>query len=251
VVARLSGASKTAGYGRGFGKEGSRFLYDMAVRPGPDPHISRYERYAGTLAALGFAEPGPEFLEPVLPAWAEQDVRSFLGSCGLAEGGYLFAFVGASKAQARKRWPLERFLELARLAVERLALPTVVGWGPDEAELVRSLPAAGHLHPAPDWKLPALLGAIRRSAVYVGADTGATHLAALVGVPTVAVLGATDPVVNRPFGDRHRIVHREGIERACRGGFCDHAACMGAISAASVLGAIEELTGGDMPRRAP
>ena len=251
VVTRLSGAQTTAGYGRGFGKEGSHLLYDRPVSPGPDPHISRYERYAGTLAALGFPRPGPEFMKPSIPPGAEGEVQAFLGGAGLQAGAYLFAFVGASKAQARKRWPLERFLDLARLAQERLALPTVLGWGPDEAELVRGLPEAGHLHPTPDWRLPALLAAVRGSAVYVGADTGATHLAALVGVPTVAVLGATDPVLNRPFGDRHRIVHKPGIGRACRGASCDHAECMGAISPEEVYGAVAALAGGRTPRGSP
>jgi ADP-heptose:LPS heptosyltransferase len=57
-------------------------------------------------------------------------------------------------------------------------------------------------------------------------------------VPTVAILGATDPVLNRPFGDRHRIVYRPGITRACAGGACGHLACMGAITAEEVLAAV-------------
>lgn len=244
VVARLSGASATAGYGHGFGREGSRFLYDLPVRPGPDPHISRYERYAGTLEALGFPAPAPGFLTPALPPEAAEDVRAFLARRGLSGGGYLFAFMGTSRAQAHKRWPLQRFLELARLARQRLGVPTVLGWGPEEAELVRTVPEEAHLHVSPDWKLPALLGAVAGASVFAGADTGATHLAALVGVPTVAILGATDPVLNRPFGDRHRIVYRLGITRACAGSSCEHSACMGAIPAGEVLGAVLDLAGG-------
>jgi ADP-heptose:LPS heptosyltransferase len=241
VVARLSGASVTAGYGRGFGKEGSRFLYHLPVRPGPDPHISRFERYAGTLTALGFPAPGRGFLTPALPPEAAGEVRSFLTRRGLGAGGYLFVFVGTSRAQACKRWPLPRFLELARLARQQLGIPTVLGWGPDEADLVRAVPEEAHLHVSPDWKLPALLGAVAGAAVFAGADTGATHLAALVGVPTVAILGATDPVLNRPFGDRHRIVYRPGITRACAVGSCEHSSCMGAITADEVLAAVLDL----------
>ncbi len=43
-------------------------------------------------------------------------------------------------------------------------------------------------------------------ALYVGNDSGITHLAAGLGVPTVAVFGPTDPAVWRPLGPRVRVV---------------------------------------------
>ncbi len=243
MVAAMSGAARTAGYGRGFGKEGSHLLYGRAVAPAASPRISRYQRYAGTLAALGLPPPTGEYLVPRIPPHVEAEVSRFLSGAGLDRRPFLFAFLGTSKAQAHKRWPVERFLELARLARRRDGLPTLLGWGPEEAELVRGLPVQDGLAVVPDWDLPHLLDVVRRSAAFVGADTGAMHLAALMGVPTVAVLGPTDPVLNAPFGSRTRMVHREGIRKACPGEGCTHGDCMGAIGAGEVMEALGEVIG--------
>ena len=42
--------------------------------------------------------------------------------------------------------------------------------------------------------------------LYIGNDSGITHLAAAVGVPVAAIFGPTDPVVWAPRGDRVRVV---------------------------------------------
>jgi lipopolysaccharide heptosyltransferase I len=244
LVARMSGAKETAGYARGFGKEGSHHLYDRGVVPGPSPAISRYERYAGTLRAMGLPEPGREYLEPRVPGRAVTEVDAFLAGAGLTGCPYLFAFLGTSRAQARKRWPLARFMELARSVHERFGLPTLLGWGPEEAELIRTLGPEEGIVAIPDWDMPRLVEVIRRSSAFVGADTGAMHLAALMGVPTVAVLGPTDPVLNQPFGDLARVVFQDGIRRACKGLHCDHRDCMARIGAAQVLSALSEVLSG-------
>lgn len=241
LVARMSGAEETAGFARGFGREGSHLLYDRAVTPAPTARISRYERYAGTLEALGLPRPSRERLEPAIPPGVGDEVGAFLEGSGLSAGAYLFAFLGTSRAQAHKRWPAAHFFELARLAYGRMGLRTVLGWGPEEAEVVAGLQREPCLIPIPAWDLPRLVEVVRRTSAFVGADTGAMHLAALMGVPTVAILGPTDPVLNAPFGDWSRVVHGEGIVRACTGGNCDHRGCMGAISAERVVQALGEL----------
>jgi ADP-heptose:LPS heptosyltransferase len=199
---------------------------------------------------LGLPEPAGEYLAPRVPGEAVAEVDAFLAGAGLAGHPYLFAFLGTSRAQARKRWPVAHFLELARSVRERFGLPTLLGWGPEEAELVRALPAQEGIRAIPDWNLPRLVEVIGRSAVLVGSDTGAMHLAAVMGVPTVAVLGPTDPVLNQPFGARARMVFRQGIRRACPGEGCAHRDCMGAIRVPEVLGALEEVLGGECDRNA-
>jgi ADP-heptose:LPS heptosyltransferase len=244
LVGRLSGARAVAGYAKGFGREHSHLLYDCTLQPGTEPRISRYDRYAGALRALGFSEPSTDYLEPSVPEAAQREVDGFLLGRGLAAGGFLFAFLGTSRAQGHKRWPPFRYLELAREVRERLGMRTLLGWGPEEADLVGSLSPQEGLDVIPDWSLDRLVGVIRRARAFVGADTGAMHLSALLGVPTVAVLGPTDPVVNRPFGGRHRVVFRTGIRRACGGVACSHRECMGGIPAVEVMEALEALVPG-------
>jgi heptosyltransferase-1 len=245
LVARLSGAEETVGYAKGFGKEGSHRLYDRAVAPAAFPRISRFDRYAGTLKALGLPAPTEEPLSPRIPPGAAQEVADFLAARGISPGRYLFFFLGTSRAQAHKRWPPGRFRELSELVRERSGLVSLLGWGPDEQELLRAMESSPNLVPIPLWDLPRLLEVIRLAAGFVGADTGAMHLAALMGVPTVAVLGPTDPVVNRPFGNKSRVVYRAGIVRACSGDRCPHGDCMAAIEAGEVADALLDLLGAE------
>lgn len=241
LVGRASGAEAVAGYARGFGREHSHLLYDHTLRPGPEVRMSRYDRYSGALRALGFSQPAARFLEPSLPESAQREVDEFLAKKSLTEGAFLFAFLGTSRAQARKRWPPFRYLELAREVWVRLGRRTLLGWGPEEADIVESLPPQEGLDAIPDWTLDRLVAVIRRAGAFVGADTGAMHLSALLGVPTVAVLGPTDPVVNRPFGDRHRVIHKKGVRRPCSGADCPHRECMGAVSAGEVFSALADV----------
>lgn len=241
LVAHLSGAAQTAGYARGFGREGSHLLYGRALVPAPDPRVSRYERYAGALRAAGLPTPSGAFLPPGLSPAAREAGSALVSRLLPGARDHAVLFLGASRAQAHKRWPAAHFLALSDLLYERLGLPSVLAWGPDEAELVAALPPAPHRAVPPLLDLEATLALVSGARLFVGADTGFTHLAALAGVPTVAVLGPTDPVLNAPFGDRARVLWRPGVRRACGGESCSHGDCMGMLAPRQVLEVALEL----------
>lgn len=92
----------------------------------------------------------------------------------------------------RKNWPLDRFQELAQ------KLPLPVEWiaGPEE-----TLPGARQFDDL--WQLANWVGS---ASLYIGNDSGITHLAAATGVPTVALFGATDPRVWAPRGESVALV---------------------------------------------
>jgi ADP-heptose:LPS heptosyltransferase len=106
---------------------------------------------------------------------------------------------GASPGRPAKRWPADRFAELAA-ALEH---PPVVLGGPAEAPL-----AAAILRARPDGldlcgrTTLAQIGALaRRAEATVGNDTGPTHMAAAAGCPTLALFGAdSDPALAAPRG---------------------------------------------------
>jgi heptosyltransferase III len=89
---------------------------------------------------------------------------------------------------ARKNWPLARFQALAA----RMPLPVEWLVGPEE-----SLSGATCI---PD--LQDLAAWIAGARAYVGNDSGITHLAAAIGVPTLALFGPTDPAIWSPRGTR-------------------------------------------------
>lgn len=118
-----------------------------------------------------------------------------------------------------KRWPLPHWLLLAdHLSRERPPFPQrspVTDHHPPRVQLLAghvelerlsstelaAFHAAGGI--APDT-LDDLLGALAPATLYVGADTGPTHLAAQLGLPTIALFGPTDPRVWSPVGPRVR-----------------------------------------------
>ncbi len=103
-----------------------------------------------------------------------------------------FAVIHPFSGSPRKNWPLERYRELAL----RLDMPVRWCAGPEEQldEAVR----IDNLQELASWLSTARL--------YIGNDSGITHLAAAVGVPVVAIFGPTDPAVWAPRGDRVRVV---------------------------------------------
>lgn len=237
VVALASGAGQTAGYAKGFGKEGSHLLYSRQLAPGLHPRISRFARYAGALRAMGFPEPSGQFIRPCISEAELSEAHAGTGGALPADAPYAFFFLGTSKAQAHKRWPAAHFVALADSLFEQRGIVSVFGWGPEEAEVVEALSPAPHRILPPLLSLGATLALATRARLFVGADTGFTHLAALAGVPTVAVLGPTDPVLNAPFGSRSQVVRREGIVRGCDGAGCRHGDCMGAVTPQEVIAA--------------
>lgn len=157
-----------------------------------------------------FAIPACEL--PPLPAGV--DPLGFLGEG--APGDTALIHSGAS-GPARTP-PRALLLEVARALEGR---GWRVGWitGPVEEERGSGPPAAPALE-SPDLLL--LAHAISRAQLYIGANTGPTHLASALGVPTISIHGAPDPLW-RPRGVRARVVGGAG-------GFPSATVVLGAVS---------------------
>jgi len=110
-----------------------------------------------------------------------------------------------------KCWPLDRFERLAAALRSGFDVRWILG--PAEEEwLVGVMPARLRATGPVRYEesLEGLVGAIRAASVYVGNDTGPTHVAAALGCPAVAVFGPTDPAVWGPIGQRVRTVRGGG-----------------------------------------
>ncbi len=96
---------------------------------------------------------------------------------------------------ALKNWPLDRFLRLA----ESLSTKADIRWCASlEDPLPDSLAASAWRHP----DLCSLARDLTKATIYVGNDSGITHLAAMLGIPTVVFFGPMNPVQWLPRGSR-------------------------------------------------
>ena len=102
---------------------------------------------------------------------------------------------------AAKRWPAGRYAALADRLVDSIGAQVVVVGHPEDAPVARQLHMAMQhavLDLVGQTSFGQLAAVIERSDLYIGNDAGATHLAAAVGTPVIAIFGPTNPAVYGP-----------------------------------------------------
>jgi ADP-heptose:LPS heptosyltransferase len=149
--------------------------------------------------------------------------------------------VAPGSGQAGKNWPLSHYYAVSRALAWEYKLGVVWLAGPAEAAwlpYLKALAAAqGHflLAGAPLEKVAVVLSRCR---LFLGNDSGLTHLAAALGRAVVALFGPTDPGVWAPPGRRVRILTGTCAQAPCARGRaipCDTPRCLEELSAERVL----------------
>jgi heptosyltransferase-2 len=109
-----------------------------------------------------------------------------------------------------KVWPVANWAEFCRWLIgSRNAQVLIVGGEADVANVqkLRSLLAPASTMLASGLKLTQVGAIIEQATLFVGHDSGISHLAAAVGVPSLVLFGPTNPAVWRPLGEKVRILH--------------------------------------------
>ena len=120
-----------------------------------------------------------------------------------------FAILNPGAGWGAKRWPAERYGEVARRLAEAGIWP-LVNYGPGEEDLFRAVFAASRDRARPaNGTITELIALTRRARLFIGGDTGPLHLAAALRVPIVAIYGPTDPARNGPYGTRGIVLRSE------------------------------------------
>lgn len=213
LVIRASGAPLRVGYGDRDGRELNKLFTNRRVRP---PAETRHvvERNLALLRGLGVEPPaGPLYAAPALREEELAEARRFFADWGAGwgrEGGGGGAGVAALNPGAgwsTKRWPVEHFIALGQRLSAEAGMKILVLWGPKE-EPLREMITEGLLkrgvdaRPAPPTGLRALAALTSGVRLFVGGDTGPTHLAAALGVPTLGLFGGSEARRNAPWGPR-------------------------------------------------
>jgi len=114
-----------------------------------------------------------------------------------------------------RRWPLERFAELADYLVRNDGVKVLVFVGPEERSFVNQIrkdfPRGTIV--LDKLSIPQVASAQARLAVFVSNDTGPMHIASAVGTPVVLLLDKRAPQSYLPQGDLHRIIYNNVIDQ--------------------------------------
>ena len=206
----------------GYARDGRSMLLTNAV-PAPKPgEIPAHEKYyyLELLRRAGWIDSIPE--EPFIKLFVSESNRSRAAQTLAAAGARPYALriaIGAGAAYgSAKCWPPMRFAELAnRLQSHWDADVTLFGAASETA--VSCAIASEMRQPPIDLTgktaiadLPALLSQCH---VFIGNDSGAMHIAAAVGLPTIGIFGPTDPFGTAPATPRSTIVRHQPYCSPC------------------------------------
>jgi lipopolysaccharide heptosyltransferase I len=191
-IARLSGARRVFGYSRaGLREPASSIFLSKRVSVPKTTHVIR----KGLLlveGALGLPVPSDpaRFSFPIsVPTADENAARE---AAGLAGGNY--AILNPGGGWPTKLWSADRFGKLADAIWSSHGLTSLVTYGPGEEELASSVERSSQLGKARTVKLSlkAFYALAKTARIYVGGDTGPTHIAVAAGTPIVGLFGPTE-----------------------------------------------------------
>lgn len=185
--------------GRGFG-------YNLRVPVNPESPQHEARIYLETVRALGHTTANSFANVPV----HAQDAASIqaLRRENALTGPYLVLNPAGGNnpgmVMDSKRWPPQNFAQLGdRLAQKLNADGLILIGGPKDAPLLDQVAAqlqTRHLSLPGRLSFGQIAALAKQAKLYIGNDTGLTHLAAAAGAKTVMILGPSDPRRYAPFG---------------------------------------------------
>ena len=190
TIAKLSGAKRRWGFSRvGLREPASRLLLTTTVQTSKQIHVIR-KNLALAAGALNIAVPNNDFEFPIATS-----VENIAEANAIAEkAGGEFAILNPGGGWVTKLWHAEKFGQLADRLWEEKGLRSIITTGPNEDDLAETVAASSR-----SGKLifaqPSLKGfyeLAKRASIYVGGDTGPTHIAVAAGTPVVGLFGPTE-----------------------------------------------------------
>ncbi len=145
---------------------------------------------------------GIDAVPEVVVSWRTEDESQVSRVLPFERQSTTYAVLHVSPKFAYKMWTVDGWIQLARWLAER-DIRSVIVAGADAGEMAYAgriadgAPSAVNI--AGKLALPAVGALLDRARIYVGTDTAVTHMAAAVGVPTIALFGPSNPVKWGPW----------------------------------------------------
>ena len=157
----------------------------------------------------------------VVVSWSPSDENSVAGTLPFDLRSEAYAVLHMYPKFSYKMWRRDGWVELAQWLMAKGIRPVLSGGNfPDElayVEQIFSLMPAGTVNMAGKLSLAQSAFLISRARCYVGPDTALTHVAAALGIPTVALFGPSNPVKWGPwpkgYAEDHNPYRMKGTQR--------------------------------------
>ena len=213
AVAFLAGIPERIGYAR----DGRGFLLTSAIAVPRSGEIPRHERFyylemlrrAGIIAAL------PEHNAIRLDAAPQARAAGLEKFRALGLGANVVGISPGAAYGSAKRWLPDRFAQAAQNVSEQIGGAVAIFGSLSERslceEVARTIRGVTVRNFAGQTTLAEYIDLAAACRVYLTNDSGGMHVASALGVPTVAVFGATDDTATGPTGELARVV-REPVE---------------------------------------
>ena len=153
-----------------------------------------------------------------------------------------------------KRWPLERYKELARKLIHELDAQILLIGGPGDITLNQQLEdglgaqKVAVINLTGKTSIGELAAQLEQCALFIGNDSSPMHLAAAVNIPVIAIFGPTSPQEYGPYppdDPRHIAIWRHPTGQPCfflgKMQTCAHCTCMQAVTVDDVWYAVQQL----------
>jgi ADP-heptose:LPS heptosyltransferase len=209
------------------------------------------------LAEWGIQIP-PDLFRLILPP-AEHNAawRWFKAREGVGPDQPPWVALAPGSGHPRKNWPLEYYQELARRLQKECRARLLWIAGPVEEELAPELAAIsqepGH-YLLFNLPLPTVAARLGLCQLYIGGDSGITHLAAAIGgLAVLALFGPTDPQIWAPLGEQVMILSSPMECAPCTAGreiSCPEARCLEQMEVEKVFAAAQATLAGVCARSA-
>ena len=196
------------------------FVYNVLI-PDPGDRIHTVEHRMEQFYATGLPR------APIPPArvYPQPDAQVLVAEQLTAHGiapGKPYAVLHPGAKYFTKRWAIDKFIALARELRDNHGIEPVFNLGRGESEIAAEVrrQCAHDFILLDSLDLRQLIALIAGCRIFIGNDSGPTHIATALARPVVAIFGSSSSVHWRPWLTRNRVVQNDFLCNPCRGDRC-------------------------------
>ena len=238
----ISGAKIRVGFEQIFCRERANAIFstDYAAPSHLKSHV--INKNLSLLNPLEIPIPEPkDFRFPLIETRKEfEKAESFYAENSLKSNGPVLV-VHPGGGWITKQWDPIRFAKIADFWIQLTKGKVLFSWGPGEKELIEKILNLMNEDAliSPLCSIREIISLIRRGDFYLGGDTGPSHIAAVLGLECVTLMGPTDPERNRPWGEKNSVLYHSLACSECYLRKCNYIECMSLITLEEVKNALE------------